>query len=479
MRTLRSPSRLVAVVAALAVLAAACGDADPAAPDVDPAEAEGTVRVVITWTGSEFDAFSAVIDGFTDAHPDVDVDIVQIPFGELNAQLTQQFAAGSPPDVTVVLPGLIRLFAGQGFLAPVDDLWDAWVSDGQYTDDLRDIASFEDSAYGVWFKGNVNGLIWYSPETLADLGLEVPETWDEFEAVLDAVAADGQEPFAVGAADTWVPTQWWDPFLVRVGGAEAFNGLVDGTVSWDDPRVVESFEVFADFIERYFPADALDRGFVEATCARVDGRAAFQNQGAFVNLVARGECDPDLVPVDDYTFFHMPRYRDDAPELVDARASLESMRGLLKREVDQALKLAQAKVQGIRSRIETIERQIPGLQAELAEMPSKEARLADLDQDLTILKARFLGLTQDSDRARVTEQTSRRVSVVVLSPASPGEPRKTHDYVRLALAPAFSLVIGIGLAFFIDGLDSRLRTARDVEDSLDLPVLASLTERKS
>jgi len=172
------------------------------------------------------------------------------------------------------------------------------------------------------------------------------------------------------------------------------------------------------------------------------------------------------------------RYREDAPELVDARGSLETMRGLLRREVAQALQLAQAKAQGLRSRLENIDQQLAALQAEVAEMPAKEARMDDLDQQLMVLKSRFLALTNDSDQARVTEQTSRRVSVVVLSPASAGRARNTHDYVRLALAPAFSLVVGIGLAFFIDGLDSRLRTPRDVEDTVDLPVFASLPEHK-
>src|SRR5690606_1362513 len=61
--------------------------------------------------------------------------------------------------------------------------------------------------------------------------------------------------------------------------------------------------------------DALDRGFVEATCARVDGAAEFQNQGAFVNLVARGECDASLVPGEDFAFFLMPKYDESAPEV--------------------------------------------------------------------------------------------------------------------------------------------------------------------
>jgi polysaccharide biosynthesis transport protein len=198
----------------------------------------------------------------------------------------------------------------------------------------------------------------------------------------------------------------------------------------------------------------------------------------YLNEAALGDLKTSMLRQETRIAQLQERYRDDAPELVDARASLESMKGLLRREVVQALKLAQAKVQGLRSRLETIDGQIAGLQADLAEMPNKEARLQDLDQRLTVLKARFLALTQDSDQARVTEQTSRRVSVVVLSPASAGRARNSHDYVRLALAPAFSLVVGIGLAFFIDGLDTRLRTARDVEDTTDLPVFASLTERK-
>lgn len=172
------------------------------------------------------------------------------------------------------------------------------------------------------------------------------------------------------------------------------------------------------------------------------------------------------------------RYREDAPELIDARAALESMRGMLKREVEQRLKLAQAKVQGLRSRIETIDQSIATLRSELSELPAKESRIYDLDQKLLVTRTRYADLAHNNDQARVIEQTSRRVSVVVLSPATPGRARNTRDYVRLALAPAFSLVVGIGLAFFIDGLDTRLRTSRDLEDTLDLPVLASLNERK-
>ena len=84
----------------------------------------------------------------------------------------------------------------------------------------------------------------------------------------------------------------------------------------------------------------------------------------------------------------------------------------------------------------------------------------------------------EGDKARITENTSAGVSVVLLSPAGPPVARNTKDYVRLALAPAFSLVVGIGLAFFIDGLDLTVRTANQAEEYLEIPVLASLSERR-
>lgn len=290
------------------------GDGTGTAPG-EPEGVSGDLSVVFTWTGSEQEAFEAVLDGFETDNPDVSLERIQIPFGELNAQLTQQFAAGSPPDVTVTLPGLIRLFAAQDFLMPLDDLWDGWLEDGSYTDSLASIASVDGTPYGVWFKGNVNALVWYTPERLEALGIDPPATWDDFTAGLDTIAASGTQPFAVGGADLWPLTQWWDPILARVAGQDVFNGLVDGSVSWDDPAVVESFELFGDFIANYFPDDALDRGFVEATCARVSGAAELQNQGAFVNLVARGECDSDLIPGEDYTFFLMPKVDESADEV--------------------------------------------------------------------------------------------------------------------------------------------------------------------
>jgi len=297
----------------LALIISACtgggtesaGDDQPTGGDGD---LSGSISVVHAWAGAEGEAFQSVVDGFTDANAGVEVDLVQVPFDDLNSQMIQQFAAGSPPDVVSTLPGLIHSLAAQDLLLPLDDVWDDWVEGGEYSEAFRTIASHEETAYGVFFKGNINGLIWHRNDTIEELGVSVPEDWDAFTSSLDEIAADGTyAPFAVGAADVWVPTQWSDAFLARTAGPEVFNGLIDGSVGWDDPAVVDAFTQLSDFIEGYWPDDALDVGFTDANCAWASqGAAVFQNQGAFVNLTTPANCGEELDPETDYTFFEMP-----------------------------------------------------------------------------------------------------------------------------------------------------------------------------
>jgi alpha-glucoside transport system substrate-binding protein len=297
---------------ALTLIITACTGGGPESPGAsqpgDGGTPTGTITVVHAWAGAEGEAFQSVVDGFTDANPDVEVELVQVPFDDLNSQMIQQFAAGTPPDVVSTLPGLIHSLAGQGLLMPLDDVWDEWVDGGEYSDAFRTIASHEGTAYGVFFKGNINGLIWHRNDTLDELGITEPASWDDFTGALDQIASDGTyEPFAVGAADVWVPTQWSDAFLAKTAGPDVFNGLIDGSVAWDDPAVVEAFTEFSDFMASYWPDDALDVGFTDANCAWASqGAAVFQNQGAFVNLTTPANCGEDLDPETDYTFFEMP-----------------------------------------------------------------------------------------------------------------------------------------------------------------------------
>ncbi|NOT34234.1 MAG: hypothetical protein HOP12_08710 [Candidatus Eisenbacteria bacterium] len=172
------------------------------------------------------------------------------------------------------------------------------------------------------------------------------------------------------------------------------------------------------------------------------------------------------------------RYREDSPEIVNGVATLETLRGFLQREVQSRVEVSRGQVRSVESRLKPLDDEIARVETSLASMPSKEMTLSEIDREVGVLKDRYRDLVNRSDQARITEQTTPMINVLVLHPPGPARPTNARDYVRLALAPAFSLLVGIGLAFFADGLDPRVRTPGDLESTLQLPVLASVTERR-
>ena len=172
------------------------------------------------------------------------------------------------------------------------------------------------------------------------------------------------------------------------------------------------------------------------------------------------------------------RYREGSPEVVAAGVTLDTLRAILQREVDSRIAVSRSRLEVLKARLVPVESGISRLDAQLQVMPDQEARLAQMDQEVTSWKSRFNDLIKNSDQARVTENTVPLISVFLLNPASRARPQNARDYVRLGLAPAFSLVVGLGLAFFVDGLDLTVHTSGQAEEEVQVRVLAAITERK-
>jgi succinoglycan biosynthesis transport protein ExoP len=172
------------------------------------------------------------------------------------------------------------------------------------------------------------------------------------------------------------------------------------------------------------------------------------------------------------------RYRDDSPELTNAQATLDTLRALLQREVEARYAISRSNVVVQQAKLDVVDRDLAAVDSKLTSMGDLEAQSAEIDNQSSTWRIRYSDFARSSDQARVNQNTMRRISVFLLNPASPARPENTLDYVRLGLAPAFSLVVGVGLAFFVDGLDLTVRTSPQAEEEVRLPVLAAIRERK-
>ncbi|MGH3056660.1 MAG: ABC transporter substrate-binding protein, partial [Gaiellaceae bacterium] len=127
----------------------AAGDTG-AATDGGEGGASGTVAVMAVWTGPEQEAFQAVLDGFTEANPDVTVNYTSAG-DQLPTQLSTAVEGGNPPDIAVLpQPGLMSDFAGQGALQPID--FASGDIEGNFGEDVVNLGTVDGTLYGFLFK---------------------------------------------------------------------------------------------------------------------------------------------------------------------------------------------------------------------------------------------------------------------------------------------------------------------------------------
>lgn len=172
-------------------------------------------------------------------------------------------------------------------------------------------------------------------------------------------------------------------------------------------------------------------------------------------------------------------YRPQVQEVVRLRGEIEGLEALLVEEVRDHIRLTEMRLASHSAKLAEAEREVERITTRLDAMPLQESYITDLDRRLATLTEKYTDVARDRTRALTTQATGSKQTVYILSPASAPYPKNTKDYVRMALAPIFSLIVGLGLAFFVDSLDTTVKNPRDAEAAFDVPVLATLSEQKN
>jgi glucose/mannose transport system substrate-binding protein len=107
-------------------------------------------------------------------------------------------------------------------------------------------------------------------------GVAVPTTMDEWFAAMDTLQAAGVQPLALG--EQWTKMHLLETVLLGSLGAEAYNGLWDGTTDWASPEVTAALENYKKVLT-YANSDSASLSWQDAAQLVVNGDAAFNVMG--------------------------------------------------------------------------------------------------------------------------------------------------------------------------------------------------------
>jgi alpha-glucoside transport system substrate-binding protein len=145
-------------------------------------------------------------------------------------------------------------------------------------------------------------LVWYRPRDFSRLGLRAPRTWSDLLALTRRLARTGRAPWAVGAADGFTLTDWFENVYVRTQGQWKYDALFAGKLPFDDPSVIATLRQMTTLLsDRYLAGGveaALGSSFPEAVDAvfRADPQADLLMEGAFVASLALAAVKPAPEP---------------------------------------------------------------------------------------------------------------------------------------------------------------------------------------
>jgi alpha-glucoside transport system substrate-binding protein len=240
----------LATACAVTLTVGACTGSEPAGDTDRPGRdlAGQTLTVAAVWTGAEQQNFRKVLDAF--AH-ETGATVKFTPTGDnVSTFLDSKIQGGDPPDVAM-LPqqGALVQFAKAGHLKPADKRVQQAV-DANFSPIWRTLGSVDSTLYGVYFKAANKSTVWYRTKAFEDAGVEPPKTWDEFVTVARAVSDAGTPALAVGGADGWTLTDWFENVYIRLAGPEKYDQLTTHEIPWTDQSVKDTLtelqKVFGD-----------------------------------------------------------------------------------------------------------------------------------------------------------------------------------------------------------------------------------------
>jgi glucose/mannose transport system substrate-binding protein len=162
-------------------------------------------------------------------------------------------------------------------VAPLDDFFTSSGFGKVLPPTLLPLISQDGHPFSVPVNIHRSNVMWYNPAVLAEAGVEVPGTMDEFFAACEKIAAAGKICLSLGPQ--WTAMHLLENIMIGSLGAEKWGALWSAGADWSSADVTAALDNYAKALS-YANADhAAMTDWQPATKLVTDGDAAFNIMG--------------------------------------------------------------------------------------------------------------------------------------------------------------------------------------------------------
>lgn len=213
------------------------------------------------------------VNRFMADYPNIKVNQIHQQNDNYKQQLIVAMSAGECPDMYIHWGGgPMAEYYKSGFVNDITDLFNTY-DHPDFIDAAVAQASYDGKVLAIPFGGLSGCDIFYNKSIFEEVGVEVPQTIDELEAVCDKLIEAGYVPFALANGSKWTGSMYYMYLVARHSGNAEFDAAYTQEGSFTSPAFIYAGEKIQEWVKKgYF-----NEGFNSLVTDNGEDRALLYN----------------------------------------------------------------------------------------------------------------------------------------------------------------------------------------------------------
>lgn len=261
------------------------------------------VTEVSLWVLSQEEYYQPIADAFNAENEDINVVISSYDTDGIKDACKVAASSDTLPNMWFNWAGSLGgFYVDNGKTYNLNEYAEANGWEEKFSSSALGLCTYDGVISGYPNSYNVIGM-YYRKDIFEEYGLEVPTTFEEFEAVCAALKENGITPMYAGGMNGWHTMRFVEQLIEHYAGAEAHDALSGFDKSHDDEAVTQAFTKYKEWVDAgYFPEGFLTLEANDTLMPLSTGMCAMTLEGQWQdsNIVAAG------LNMDQYGAFAFP-----------------------------------------------------------------------------------------------------------------------------------------------------------------------------
>ena len=225
----------------------------------------------------------AIAQAFEKQNPNIKVNLTGQPVAQHLQSLTIAAQSHTLPDIFWVYNSTAAQMSQAGDVLDLAPMFKDLNLTSHFSPSMLAQFNSGNAQYGVPYQGLLTG-IYYNKKILADNGLQVPVTFNDFLHVSKVLSSKGIVPLADGANNS--PYSVWSFLrdLDNFGFQSKYKSILAGQSSYDNPDFLHLYEHIAQLRQAgAFASNVSTQSYFQAMSSFTSGKAAMFDAGVFAS----------------------------------------------------------------------------------------------------------------------------------------------------------------------------------------------------